>query len=199
MNKNELEQLINIRTHQQDHLKPPTKISEIFTQQSSNMNEKTPDTCRQTTAIGGPISATLIHNNSVSSNSAGINYYYPRNTSQSQTSLYSPAPFTTNIQHIGQSPMNISPPKIVKAAEHVTLSNTGDFFVKPATIDWNNVLKNLDLFYRERLVKLTQTIGQLRANSNEDEIIKTMLENKETIPYADQRLTEIIKEGVDID
>ena len=77
----------------------------------------------------------------------------------------------------------------------VTLSNTGDF-VRPSLFDWNTLLKNLELFYRERQVKLTQAVSGLRLSAADDEIIATMLENKETMAFADQRMTEIIKEGL---
>ena len=61
---------------------------------STNYDQKTPDTCRQTVA---PISATIMHNASVSTQGGGPNYYYhPRTGSFSQTSQYSPAPFNTN-------------------------------------------------------------------------------------------------------
>ena len=39
----------------------------------------------------------------------------------------------------------------------------------------------------------------MRSTSAEDEILKTMLENKETLAFADQRLTEMIKDGISIE
>lgn len=74
VNQHELEKLINIQTHSQNHQKL------LLGGQKEILYEVTPDTCRQTS---GPISATLIHNtNSVSAQSAsGVNYYYPRTNS----------------------------------------------------------------------------------------------------------------------
>ena len=63
-----------------DNAKGVISVSEMFSQNSAHNEKTTPDTCRQTAA---PISATLIHNNSVSSQRSGINYYYPRNSSYS--------------------------------------------------------------------------------------------------------------------
>lgn len=144
------------------------------------MYDNTPDTNlqRQTTAAtGGPISATVFHNGSVSS-SSGVNYYFP--VTNSQTSQRSPVPF--NVNHLNMSSKRNSPLK-----SHEVL------------FDWNNLLNSLDLFYKERLIKLNHAVVTLKATAQDDEIIQTMLENKETLAFADQRLLEIIKEGISIE
>jgi len=84
----------------------------------------------------------------------------------------------------------------------VTLTNTSHFSKLPPSLpsfDWNSVLKALDLFYRERQVRVTQTVAQLRGVAADDEIIKTMMENEETRGYADQRIHEIIRDGIALD
>lgn len=69
----------------------------------------------------------------------------------------------------------------------------------PSGYDWNQLIRSLDLFYRERQVKLSQTIAQMNKTSADDVIIKAMLENKETLAFADQRLTELIKDGISLE
>ena len=84
------------------------------------------------------------------------------------------------IQSSSASPLRPTP-------EQVTLSNTSHFSKLPIlpTFDWNSVLKSLDLYFRERQVKITQTVAQLRGVAADDDIIKTMMENEETKIFAD--------------
>jgi hypothetical protein len=94
------------------------------------------------------------------------------------------------------------PPRTLADNPLVTLTNTSHFSKLPPTLpsfDWNSVLKALDLFYRERQVRVTQTVAQLRGVAADDEIIKTMMENEETRGYADQRIHEIIRDGIALD
>ena len=94
------------------------------------------------------------------------------------------------------------PPKTPLDNPLVTLTNTSYFSKLPPSLpsfDWNSVLKALDLFYRERQVRVTQTVGQLRGVAADDEIIKTMMENEETREYVDQRIQEIIRDGIALD
>ena len=42
-------------------------------------------------------------------------------------------------------------------------------------------------------------MAQLRGVAADDEIIKTMMENEETRGYADQRIHEIIRDGIALD
>ena len=78
------------------------------------------------------------------------------------------------------------------------MSNTSHFSKQPS-FDWTSVLKSLDLYFRDRQVKLTQTVAQLRGVAADDDIIKTMMENDETKVFADQRLAEIIRDGIALD
>ena len=115
--------------------------------------EKTPETQRQTVA---PISATIYHNGSQSSQGhGGVHYYHTNSGSFSQTSQYSPAPFNSQNTKIlssgATSPLRPTP-------EQITLSNTSHFN-KQLSFDWSSVLKSLDLFYRDRQIKLSHTIS----------------------------------------
>ena len=62
-------------------------------------------------------------------------------------------------------------------------------------IDWKAFLASMDLFFRERLLKLSQLVSQ----DCDDEIVRTMLENKDTQPFAEQRITELIKDALCLD
>jgi hypothetical protein len=39
----------------------------------------------------------------------------------------------------------------------------------------------------------------MKSTSTDDVIIRTMLENKETLGFADQRLTELIKDSISLE
>lgn len=69
----------------------------------------------------------------------------------------------------------------------------------PKKLDWKSFLASLDLFFRERLLKVTHLVSSVKEQAADDEIIRTMLGNKETQPFADQRVSELIKEALSVE
>lgn len=92
----------------------------------------------------------------------------------------------------------MSPVKIIQA-NPLSLQNTNLAPFKNAPNDLSIILK-LDVFHRDRLSKLSTYLQHLQATAyDSDDIIKTMLENQETLDFADQRIQELLKEGVNLE
>eukprot|EP00347_Sterkiella_histriomuscorum_P000610 403375181 len=171
-----------------------------------------------------PLTATLI-NPSISSNPQNaMNFQQiynsrPNNFSNSQRNSYSPAAkaglsrqndilindynyqlyqsSNHNSNKINQT-YSVSPVKIIQA-NPLSFQNT---IIPPGLVQnyGSFLLQKLELFWKERILKLNETISQVRDQAiDSDDIIRTMLENQETQDFANQRIIELIKEGVGIE
>lgn len=64
----------------------------------------------------------------------------------------------------------------------------------------SSILKKLELYWNERFMHMYNYLTQIKEKAmTEDEIIKTMLENQETVDYASERVLEMLREGIKIE
>ncbi|CDW73129.1 UNKNOWN [Stylonychia lemnae] len=150
-----------------------------------------------------PVTATQI-NQSQSSQCGSIHvlrnqYQRPQNFSMSQRNSYSPVNQDSASNKTSSRVTEVISPAQFMEANPLSFQNTQASPIK--LINHGAIMfQKLELFWKERLLKLNQSIQQIKEGAfSKDDIIKTMLENTETANYADQRINELIKEGVNIE